>query len=485
MTHFVDHPESACQFGMAQQEITPPVGIYHRMWGAATHQRAAGVHRPLMAAVMVFRSTDANQPSDDDQIVVALDHCILGPTELDALRQEVANATGYDPSSLLFLYSHTHAAGLMALDRQELPGGEHIPKYLSEVNRTVADLACQAVAELRPSLLTYATGHCKLAAHRDFRDEERDLWVCGYNPAGEADDTVLVVRVCEADGALRAILTNYACHPTTLAWENDQISPDFPGAMREVVESATGVPCLFLQGASGDLGPVDGYVGDLEVADRNGRQLGHATLSALYGLPAPGTRHQYQGPVVSGATLGAWTHQPLPEQRKQAIAVWQLTRLQVELPYRPGLPELASVQSEKTAWQQKKEDAAAAGDDQAMRDCHAMVERQTRLLWRLGGLVPGTHYPLGVYMWRIGDALWIALQGEPYQQLQTVLRERFRSLPLIIATIANEASPAYLPPAELYDTGIYQETIAVLAPGCLEQLIDTISEKIAEIFDLG
>ena len=87
-------------------------------------------------------------------------------------------------------------------------------------------------------------------------------------------------------------------------------------------------------------------------------------------------------------------------------------------------------------------------------------------------------------MWRIGDALWIALQGEPYQQLQIALRERFNSLPLVIATIANEASPAYLPPAELYDTGIYQETIAVLAPGCLETLIEAISEKITEIFQL-
>ena len=130
MTQFVDHPESTCQFGMARQEITPPVGIYHRMWGAATHQQAAGIHRPLIAAVIVFRQAGADQPSDNDQLVVTLDHCILGPSELDSLRKEVAQATGYAPSSLLFLYSHTHAAGLMALDRQELPGGEHIPSYL-------------------------------------------------------------------------------------------------------------------------------------------------------------------------------------------------------------------------------------------------------------------------------------------------------------------------------------------------------------------
>ena len=49
-------------------------------------------------------------------------------------------------------------------------------------------------------------------------------------------------------------MVNYACHPTTLAWENTLISPDFPGAMREVVERATAAPCVFLQGASGDLG---------------------------------------------------------------------------------------------------------------------------------------------------------------------------------------------------------------------------------------
>ena len=73
-------------------------------------------------------------------------------------------------------------------------------------------------------------------------------------------------------------LVNYACHPTTLAWENTLISPDYVGAMREVVEQHTGAPCLFLQGASGDLGPREGFVGDTAVADRNGRQLGFAAL---------------------------------------------------------------------------------------------------------------------------------------------------------------------------------------------------------------
>ena len=37
---------------------------------------------------------------------------------------------------------------------------------------------------------------------------------------------------------------------------------------------------------------------------------------------------------------------------------------------------------------------------------------------------------------------------------------------------------AYLPPRELYGTGIYQETIVVVAPGSLEQVIEAVAQRI-------
>src|SRR5207245_816075 len=120
-----------------------------------------------------------------------------------------------------------------------------------------------------------------------------------------------------------------------------------PGAMCETVERATGAPCVFLQGASGDLGPREGYVGDPAVADRNGRQLGHAALAALEGLPPAGTRFVYTGPVVSGATLGTWAHQPLDVASLQAHAVWRMQRWTVDLLYRPDRPTLEQARSEQ------------------------------------------------------------------------------------------------------------------------------------------
>ena len=46
-------PQSRCRAAVARCEITPPIGIYHRMWGAALHDRATGVHRPLEATAAV------------------------------------------------------------------------------------------------------------------------------------------------------------------------------------------------------------------------------------------------------------------------------------------------------------------------------------------------------------------------------------------------------------------------------------------------
>src|SRR5690606_3129471 len=103
----------------------------------------------------------------------------------------------------------------------------------------------------------------------------------GFNPKEQADDTLLVGRVTDAKGKISGTIVNYACHPTTLAWENRLISPDYVGAMRELVEGNSDAPCLFLQGASGELSPAEQYSGDSALADAYGRQLGYAALAAL------------------------------------------------------------------------------------------------------------------------------------------------------------------------------------------------------------
>ena len=103
--------------------------------------------------------------------------------------------------------------------------------------------------------------------------------------------------------------------PTSLGGMNRLISPDYVGAMRELVERDTnGAPCIFLHGADGELAPRRCYEESTEAADQNGRELGYAALSTLSSLTPPGKKMVFDKKVESGATLGLWKYEDeLPE----------------------------------------------------------------------------------------------------------------------------------------------------------------------------
>lgn len=470
-------PQSRCKFSLRWTDITPPAGIYHRMWGAAKHERATGVHRPLRATATMFAAF--NDCAGGRQTILALDHCVMGATEHNELLTRIAEISGEPPDAILVVFSHTHSAGLMGLDRVENPGGDLIPGYLRELAERSGQLVKECRLALQEAVLVYGTGRCQLAAHRDFWDEQRRQFVCGTNPGGPSDDTVIVARVSAPDGCLLASVVNYACHPTTLAWDNSLISPDYVGALRDLVERETGAPCLFLQGASGELGPWEGFVGDPAVADRNGRELGYAALAALTGLPPAGKAFCYQGPVVSGATLGAWAYQTFDADELTRQETFQRVRWDEPLHYRAGRPSAEQTEAEWKQCLAQETEARAAGETSQAEDFRALAERKNRLLTRLRQLPKGDTFPLQVVILKIGGGVWIGVQGEAYSLLQTALRRKFPTHAIVLATIAADWGASYLPPRELYDTGIYQETIAVVAAGSLEQLIESISAHLS------
>lgn len=447
------------------------------MWGAATHDRATGVHRPLRATVAAF----APLQGDDLQIVLALDHCVMGAQELRGLLEKAAQDGGVDSKNVLVVFSHTHGAGLMGMDRVSEPGGELIPPYLEKMAQVAGELIRQTVRSMSPATIVYGSGSCGLATHRDYWDADRSQFVCGFNPGVKADDTVVVARIKADNGSIAATVINYACHPTTLAWENTKISPDYVGAMREVVERETGAPCLFLQGASGELGPKEGFVGETAVADRNGRELAFAALSALTTLSPPSTKYVYQGPVISGATLGTWRHADLDAHERSANEAWAVRRWNEPLKYRPGRPTVETVRAETTKLETDEEAARKSGDTKRAAELRALVERKNRLLHRIEQLPNGETFPLQVVAMRIGSAIWLGVQGESYSLLQTELRRRFPNQIIVVASIAADWGASYLPTRDIYDKGIYQESIAIVAAGSLEQLIESATSQIREL----
>lgn len=480
----VPTPTSHCRFGFARRDITPPVGIYHRCWGAATHDRATGVHRPVYADVLALAPLQSDTAT---RLQVLLDIGWLRRPELEPLREALATATGLAREQVLITCNHSHSVAHPTLDRVGEPGGELIVPYLATLREKLIDGAREALAGLRAVTITYGWGRCSLAVNRDYWDEVSGKFVCGYNPGRPADDTVMVATVTAADGSAGsgagqkvASLVNYACHPTTLAWRNSLISPDYYGACREVVEQATGAPCAFLLGVCGDLAPREGYVGDTAVADRNGRELGYAALSALTSLGPPATDFVYAGPVVSGATLGVWEHHPLDEEHQRRVVSFTGGSFTLPLPLIPQLTR-EEIAARRAEHQRQETAALAAGETERARDSRALAERDTRLLGRLANLPESGDYPFQASVWRVGDAVWVTVEAELYSVFQTTLRERFPGTPLLITPLTNGADASYLPPRELYGQGIYQEEIALLAPGCLEAVTEKIAQRIGEL----
>jgi len=475
----VKTPQSRCKGAVARYDITPPVGIYHRMWGAALHDRAAGVHRPLEATLLWLEPIGAD--ALQARIILSLDHCILDGQEMHNIREAIHRTTAIPYGQILISLTHTHGSGWMSRTRSHLPGGDLIGPYLDELATRLAQLAGEAQARIEPVQIVYGQGRSNLAAHRDFLDAERGRFVCGYHPDGPADDTLLLASVFNERNERLATVVNYACHPTTLAWDNQLISPDWVGAMRETIEQTAGGLCLFLQGASGDLGPREGFVGDPAVADRNGRKVAYAALAEIVATPEPSTEFRYAGAVTSGTEIGTWRHEPEAVEARKRQTLWHWEQFDVELPYRHDLPTIEQTTTEKEHWLAEEAKARELCDEIRIRDCRAQVEQRTRQLTRLLALVAGKSYPLTVHLGLVGEAIWLFVPGELYQVFQTQLRARFAPHPVFVATLTNDWQPGYIPPASTFGYGIYQEVIAATSPGSMEILIEAIARRYDQI----
>src|SRR5580765_4670545 len=313
------------EIGVARADITPPPNIYARSWGSALHDAAEGIHRPLLVTSLFMRG-------GDPQLELYLVCFDLGwwydnAHELE-IRKQIVAQSGIRDEQLLTHMGHTHSGPITNLQNLDREGGELIPSYRDKIVEGAVAVIQQSKANAQPAVVSWADGRCNLARNRDLVLDS-ETFLCSVNPDGPTDDMVLVGRVTDAQGKIIATMVNYACHPVSLGGGNKLISPDYYGAMREVVERDTGsAPCLFLHGASGDMTPLRSYESDTAIADQNGRQLGYAALSTLTGMLPPEQEIAFDRIEDSGARLGRWSLRPKP-----ASTELKISRSNTELPY--------------------------------------------------------------------------------------------------------------------------------------------------------
>jgi hypothetical protein len=448
----MNHPQSSIGefsfrglIGAATEDVTPPVGIYARCWGAAKHDVAAGVHRPLELACIAFQSSRDESPL----LLITLDLMTWRSREDEwALRGAILDHCSLEPSNILICASHSHSAPGMRSEDADRPGGHLIAAQQAKLQKAGISAARRAISALKPATLTWRYGRCNLATNRDLTEPAGSRLICGYNPLLPADDALLVGRVCDDQKKIVATIVNYACHPTTLGPGNALISPDYVGAMRHVVQSHTdGAPCAFIQGASGELAPAEQYVADPLVADAHGRCVGFAALSTLESMNPACSRLAYHGVIESGAPLAAFRQTPALVSDALCASMSA-----VELSIKP-MPTASEFEAQWKA-------------------CDDPVQKER--LWRKRGVRKvvgdGQTCQMPLWIWRLGDAFIVGHPNEAYSVMQTTLRASFPNRAVVVGNLVN-GSAGYLVPRELCDRDSYQVNQTPFAPGSLEQVI--------------
>ena len=438
--------------GVARADITPPPNIYARSWGSALHDAAEGIHRPLVTTCLFLRG-------GDPQLELYLLCFDLGWWYDDAhereIRKVILEKSGLRDDQLITHMGHTHSGPASNLQNVEREGGNLIPAYRDKIVEGAVAALKGAKANVQPAVMSWAEGRCNLARNRDLVLDS-ETFLCSVNPDGPSDDTVLVGRVTDASGRIIATMVNYACHPVSLGGGNKMISPDYYGAMREVVERDTGgAPCFFLHGASGDMTPLRSYEADTAIADQNGRQLGYAALSALTGMLPPEQELAFDRIEDSGARLGRWSLRPKP-----ASTALKITRSTTELPY-VNLPTEAELLEQ-------------------LKDCtdRPLKERLERRLMVRRDVGEGKSRTVSTTLMQWGDAFLVGAPAEPYSAYQKEIRARFPGHAVMVLNIVN-GNVGYLAPAETYDKpGLYQIKISLFQPGCMEQVIDDTAKSL-------
>ncbi len=452
--HAFRHSSFTGLIGVAQVDITPPVEIYSRNWGAAKYDVAEGIHRPLLLTCITFQSSQNEKPL----VLIGADLGGWNNCEEELiLRSELLKELAIGAPQLMLCYSHTHAGPSLNRENSRKPGGEYIDSYLTKFKESAIRAARDALFSASPAVLTWHYGICKLATNRDLPDLETDRFVVGFNPDKKADDTLLVGRITDEQNRIIGTIVNYACHPTTLAWDNRLISPDYIGSMRELVESSTKAPCLFLQGASGELAPAEQYAGDIEIAEKNGRQLGYSVLATLESMLKPKMELSFNKVVESGASLAVWNQSSYEPSAK-------ISSEMADVPFKlKPLPSLLEI-------------------EQQYRDCNDRVMKE-RLLRKRGirkAVGDGEVAQMPVWVWQLGDSFLVGQPNEAYSEFQEHLRRQFSPKAVAVMNLVN-GGIGYLPPLELYSKDIYPEWQTPFAAGSLEILIKSAIQVVKEL----
>jgi neutral ceramidase len=414
--------------GCSEVNITPHVpihldGYYQRQ------EPARGIASPLHARAFVFSQGGLSMG------IITADLLMLDREQAWQVRAEAGKLTGIKPANIIISCSHTHSGPAPT----SFLGNPPDPKYINWLLKALAGALLQAWDNQEEVRVGFASTQVEgVGANR-------------RNPEEAADQELIVLGFRNKAGALKALLFNFACHPTVLGADNLRITPDYPGAAVAVLKKLfPGTVAGFINGACGDISTRFTRREQTHAeAERLGAILGAAAASLAAGLS------------FADADLAAQTI-TLPVAAKQAV---EPAQAQAEIARWQGrLAELQRAGAPAGELRQAQTNLEGALFQKELKKVLATLERDVQLcLWRIGGL--------GL----------VTIPGELFSGLGRAIKDQSPFMNTIIAGYSN-GYINYIPHREAYRQGGYEALLTPLAPGFGENLV---SAAVQALWALG
>jgi hypothetical protein len=466
-----DAKPSGLLAGAAKVSIEPAVGIPHQNWGSATHIVAKGID----PAGMFVRALVL---SDGKQKFALVDFDAGGVAGMDSAVKRAAAASGIPVEHIRLGASHTHAGP--SLTRGKGPVGADLTQYEQMMNShraVVADklvgVIVQANAQLRPVHAYGMTGTGSININRRFRGAGNDdnPPAVGLNFKEFVDRELPVIRIDDAAGNPYAVLVNFQTHGTVLAYENEMVSPDWIGSMRNTVEAALpGATCLYFQGAAGNQGPIEGYSGDLELAHRLGTILGHEAAALAFRISTVRREPQFEGYVESTALQAKQPYRvagPHDATLKYASKVLTLPRRQYTKEDIDRMTRLTADAERKIAAVQRNGGTAWEKSQAAARH-----RRWASLLERYRQPANPEPVTLEVAVLRIGDMALLLTNGELFAEIGAAVKKASPFAVTLFCGYGSHTGGGYMPTTAEYAFGSYEVDGTSYGPGSAEKVVE-------------
>ena len=327
-------PTSTVPVGVAQLEITPETPV--RMYGyAARKTESEAIAGRLHAKALAI--------GEDERLAVLLTvDCGAVPRALrDEVYRRVNRETPIAPERFVLCNSHNHSGpNLKGMDAIEGDQHARLVQYAEQLTDRLVRVVQQAVGSRVPARLAVAQGEVGFASNRRVLTDGQ--WTgFGAVPEAPADHSLSVLKATDVDGQLLALLSNYACHNTTLRGDFKEIHGDWAACAQEAIEANhPGTTALISIGCGADSDPCPH--GTVDLCQQHGRALADQVQRLVAG---PWTPISPQLTAQRSVLEIPWAKSPDMEKAKEAAERSYPVKQAVErIEQGEKLPETAAFQ---------------------------------------------------------------------------------------------------------------------------------------------